>query len=189
MSGIKFMGKDPGGNAKAIAVNANGYIKAEIESSEIQVPVDMQSHNIPDADPIPIKIMSIATGDTNIGNVGVVSLPGVIEILTGTHEIRDTSPLALVVDTSYMPGKKTIMVLNTLDKAVSISFRLGCNSVTNSVAVAGSTNIAAGTFNMITSISNGALLEPVNILQVIVTAAEAPTTGSVKVIVQGGSCG
>lgn len=55
---IKFAGKDPDGNAKAVRTDASGNIGVEVAAGTIQLPVDLQSHDISDADPIPVKMQS-----------------------------------------------------------------------------------------------------------------------------------
>jgi hypothetical protein len=84
---------------------------------------------------------------------------------------------------SKLGGRKSIMVFSTLNQAVTVSILV--KNKAGLAIVAGSKNIAAATYGVITSADVPALAEPWQNITLRASCATAPTGGNISTFLEG----
>jgi hypothetical protein len=180
--GIKLSGDE--NNVKLSGADNNVKLSGDDNSvkltgSSIQLPVDLQSHDIGISDPIPIRVQ------TQSGPVNISALVKEC-IVFDSLEIRDTNNYQQIVQISDIPGKKNVFVHNSLDKAVTLGWG-GMAKFSEQPYDFGSHIIEAGNTMIVTTEEISALDEPLSRAMIRLTCAQAPTSGSISIVVMGRS--
>lgn len=115
------------------------------------------------------------------------SLPNQVQEITVVAglAITDTSSHSYVINTSTIGGRKSFIIVNTLNQTASVTFYGGTATSLPSSPLGSATNVLSGAAVVVGSNNAVSFGDPYSQMRAVITCSTAPTSGVISITCEG----
>lgn len=135
----------------------------------------------------PVKLIDNGDGTFSVAASITGSLPNQVQeipVVAGLA-ITDTSSHSYVINTSTIGGRKSFVIVNTLNQTASVTFYGGTATTLPSSPLGSATNVLSGAAVVVGSNNAVSFGDPYSQMRAVITCSTAPTSGVISITCEG----